>query len=93
MTDFLDTLFELIIDRRNHPPPDSYTASLFAQGTPRIAQKVGEEAVEVVVAAASKNKAQVVTESADLLYHLLVLLADQEVSLKMVKDELKRRHQ
>jgi phosphoribosyl-ATP pyrophosphohydrolase/phosphoribosyl-AMP cyclohydrolase len=87
----IDTLEEIIRERARNLPDKSYTASLLQQGTARIAQKVGEEAVETVVAAMQKNREAVKEESADLLYHLLVLLQDQGISVSDVTGVLKRR--
>jgi len=75
----LDRLFATIASRRGGDPALSYTAKLFEAGTPRIAQKLGEEAVETVIAAV-KGESGLVGESADLLYHLLVLWADAGVA-------------
>ena len=75
----LDRLFVIIASRRGGDPALSYTAKLFSEGTPRIAQKLGEEAVETVIAAV-KGETGLVAESADLLYHLLVLWADAGVA-------------
>ncbi len=80
-----------IRDRRKTMPSDSYTAKLFTAGTPRIAQKVGEESVETIIAALSKNKQRLTEESADLLYHLIVLLCQEESALEDVTEELRRR--
>lgn len=81
----------IIRDRRRQQPAESYTSKLFGQGTPRIAQKVGEEAVEIVIAALQRDQDSLKGESADLLYHLLVLLQDQGLSLSDVTAELKKR--
>ena len=89
----LRSLAGVIADRHRERPDGSYTASLFAKGTGAIAQKVGEEATETVVAALSQGKERLIAESADLLYHLLVLLADRGVSLEEVEEELRRRSQ
>ncbi|GAD90460.1 MULTISPECIES: bifunctional phosphoribosyl-AMP cyclohydrolase/phosphoribosyl-ATP diphosphatase HisIE [Vibrio] len=84
---------ETLLGERKHADPDSsYTASLYARGTKRISQKVGEEGVEVALAATSGDKAELVCESADLIYHLLVLLQDQGLSLNDVVNKLKERH-
>jgi phosphoribosyl-ATP pyrophosphohydrolase/phosphoribosyl-AMP cyclohydrolase len=83
----------VLASRKDAAPDDSYTASLFAKGTKRIAQKVGEEGVEVALAATAGDKAELLNESADLLYHLLVLLQDQELSLHQVTEVLASRHQ
>ena len=72
----LDRLYQAILDRRGADPTVSYTAKLFSRGRPKIAQKLGEEAVEVVIDAIRDDVQAVAEESADLLYHLLVLWAD-----------------
>jgi phosphoribosyl-ATP pyrophosphohydrolase/phosphoribosyl-AMP cyclohydrolase len=87
----IDKLEEIIRDRAERLPSESYTASLLQQGTGRIAQKVGEEAVETVVAAMQKDREAVKEESADLLYHLLVLLRDQGISVSEVGGVLRKR--
>ncbi len=89
---FLHQLEQTLADRKNADPSSSYTASLFARGTKRISQKVGEEGVEVALAATAGDKKEVINESADLIYHLLVLLQDQNLSLKDVTDQLQQRH-
>lgn len=90
-TDQLDALETLIRSRRDADPASSYVAQLFAKGRPKIAQKLGEEAVETVIAACSADDAAIVPEAADLLFHLLVLLADAGLSLDDVRAELARR--
>jgi phosphoribosyl-ATP pyrophosphohydrolase len=87
----LDRLYATIQQRKAAAPAGSYTASLFAGGRARIAQKVGEEAIEVVLASAFGQDERVVYESADLLYHLLVLLADHDIAPEAVYAELERR--
>lgn len=89
---FLHQLEKVIGSRRTAAPDSSYTASLFAAGTSRIAQKVGEEGVELALAGVSNDRGRVVAESADLLYHMLVLLAAREIDLQEVFQELERRH-
>lgn len=89
---FLEDLESIIIDRLKDPPEDSYTARLANAGMKRIAQKVGEEGVELALAAAAGDKNEVVDEAADLLYHVIVLLTVQELGLKDVCDRLKTRH-
>lgn len=89
-----DTLFQLertIRQRRAADPSSSYVAKLSGRGRSKIAQKVGEEAVETVIAAMADDRAGVVGESADLLFHLLLLLADLDISLDDICDELDRR--
>ncbi|MBK9152910.1 MAG: bifunctional phosphoribosyl-AMP cyclohydrolase/phosphoribosyl-ATP diphosphatase HisIE [Chloracidobacterium sp.] len=91
-SDFLFGLEELIRSRRDHPVEGSYTSSLLAAGRKRIAQKVGEEAVEVVLEAQdADNDESLKNESADLIYHLLVLLADRNIGLSEVIKTLKER--
>jgi phosphoribosyl-ATP pyrophosphohydrolase len=87
----LEALFAVIASRRNADPGSSYTAKLFAKGRGKIAQKLGEEAVETIVAALSQGKAEVIGESADVLYHLLVLWAECGVEPAEVWAELARR--
>lgn len=89
---WLHQLEQLLAARKSASPESSYTASLYASGTKRIAQKVGEEGVEVALAATG-DKAELISESADLIYHLLVLLQDQGLALSDVIDKLKQRHQ
>lgn len=91
-TGFLHELEGVIQSRKEKPDEKSYTASLFTKGTKKIAQKVGEEATEVILEAMDNKKDLLVEESSDLLYHLLVLLADQGVSLKDVESKLIERH-
>ena len=89
--EFLGYLERLIENRQKEMPDGSYTASLFAQGLPQIAKKVGEEAIEVVLTV-SQDKARSLEEAADLLYHLLVFLAQRGVTLSEMMEELKGRH-
>ena len=90
-TAVLDRLYATIRERKANAPAGSYTASLFAGGRARIAQKVGEEAIEVVVASIEGKDERVVYESADLLYHLFVLLAGHNIPPDAVYAELERR--
>ncbi|MES2442960.1 MAG: phosphoribosyl-ATP diphosphatase [Pseudomonadota bacterium] len=89
--DPLDRLEATIRDRRTGDPSASYVAKLTAKGRAKIAQKLGEEAVETVIAAIEDDKAALTGEAADLMFHLLVLLADAGVSLDDVRAELARR--
>jgi phosphoribosyl-ATP pyrophosphohydrolase/phosphoribosyl-AMP cyclohydrolase len=91
--DFLATLENIIVERRASPVAGSYTSELYASGTQRIAQKVGEEAIEVALASCHDDRQEIVGEAADLLYHLLVLLANQEIRLAEVISTLESRHQ
>jgi phosphoribosyl-ATP pyrophosphohydrolase len=85
-------LFEVIEDRKNNPTENSYTAGLFAEGLPKIAQKVGEESAEVIVAALAQDDQRLVEEVADLTYHTLVLLSARGLTPGQVFAELERRH-
>ncbi|HEY0269829.1 MAG TPA: phosphoribosyl-ATP diphosphatase [Sphingomonas sp.] len=91
MADTLTHLEATIAGRRNADPGSSYVAQLFAKGTSKIAQKLGEEAVETVIAALGGDKAAIAGEAADLLFHLLVLLEATGVPLATVLAELDRR--
>lgn len=90
---FLHQLESVILDRKLNPDESSYTSSLFKKGINKIAQKVGEEAVEIVIEAKDDNKDLFLGEAADLLYHYLVLLAAKDIKLDEVLDLLKGRHQ
>jgi phosphoribosyl-ATP pyrophosphohydrolase len=92
MSDMLNQLEAIIADRKANPNETSYTASLFAAGRPKIAQKVGEEATEVIVAALAQSRAEQIGELSDLFYHTLVLMADLGISLDDVRTELEKRH-
>jgi phosphoribosyl-ATP pyrophosphohydrolase len=87
----LDRLYAAIEARRNADPATSYTAKLLSRGTGKIAQKLGEEAVEAVIEAVGRRPEKLVAESADVLYHLLVLWVDAGVRPEQVWAELKRR--
>ncbi|HKK31388.1 MAG TPA: phosphoribosyl-ATP diphosphatase [Alphaproteobacteria bacterium] len=87
----IDNLFAVIDSRRGADPESSYTAKLFARGTAKIAQKVGEEAVETVIEGMRGDRERLVAESADLLYHLTVLWADQGIRPEDVWTELASR--
>jgi phosphoribosyl-ATP pyrophosphohydrolase/phosphoribosyl-AMP cyclohydrolase len=90
---FLSELEGIIADRMAVQPQESYTARLIAGGTARIAQKVGEEALEVAIAAVGGNDNEVLSEAADLLYHLLVLLKVRGLTLDRVAETLRVRHE
>jgi len=89
---FLALLENIIANRIADQPDGSYTAKLFARGPSRIAQKVGEEGVETALAAVTRDDAGLISECADLLFHLLVLLKSRELTLGQVTDELRARH-
>ena len=87
----LDDLYSVIIDRKGADPDESRTAKLFARGVAKIAQKVGEEAVETVIEGVRGDRERLTEESADLLYHLLVLWADQGLKPEAVWEALRAR--
>lgn len=90
--DFLFELEEVIDDRRSHPRDDSYTSKLFSKGLNKIAQKVGEEAVELVIEAKDNDPDCFRSEAADLLYHLMVLLSAKGIRYSEVMAVLRARH-
>lgn len=92
MADMLHKLEQIIIDRKTQQNSESYTSSLFADGRAKIAQKVGEEATEVIVATLAQSREEQIGELADLFYHTLVLMADIDISLDDVMSELEKRH-
>jgi len=87
----IDNLYKIIRGRKLKMPKDSYAASLFLLGEDRIIQKVGEEATEVIIAAKNKNKKRIISEVADLLFHLLVFLVLKDVTLPDIEKELESR--
>lgn len=89
---FLKYLQDFIVRRRQEMPEDSYTSSLFNKGIGRIAQKVGEEAVETVIEAMGGNDERLLYEASDLLYHLIVLLTYKGYRIEDLANELKKRH-
>ena len=91
--EFLATLEGVIQDRLKNPTEASYTARLAAEGEVRVAKKLGEEAVEVALAAVAETPSRLTEEAADLLYHLLLILNMRGLSLETVVTELERRHQ
>ena len=93
MADFevLEELFEVIKERQDADPEKSYAAKLFERGRPKIAQKFGEEAVELVIEAIADNKKDAVAESADVLFHMLMLWADMGIKPEKVMKELEKR--
>ena len=92
MPDMLSELQAIIQDRQQNPKPGSYTNKLLDEGISRVAQKVGEEATEVVVAALSQGRDAQIAELSDLFYHTLVLMAAKGITLDDVYAELERRH-
>ncbi len=89
----LDQLFSIICERRDNPTAQSYTARLIAEGEDEIVKKVGEEAVEVILAAKGQGDQRLIEEISDLTYHVLVLLAYRGLSPEDIRAELARRHQ
>ncbi len=85
-------LFDVIEDRKQNPNEKSYTARLFNEGLPKIAQKVGEEGTEVVVAALAQEDQRLIEEVADLTYHTLVLLSARGLTPAHIAAELEKRH-
>lgn len=88
----LEELYQIILDRQQNPKSGSYTNRLFTDGAQKITQKVGEEAIEVIIAAGNQGRQRVIEETADLIYHLWVLLVDQGIDLAEIEVELTQRH-
>ena len=80
MTDIINALYEVVADRKNHPQENSYTCYLFDKGLDKILKKIGEESSETIIAAKNGVKTDTVNEIADLLYHLLVMMAEQGIT-------------
>jgi phosphoribosyl-ATP pyrophosphohydrolase/phosphoribosyl-AMP cyclohydrolase len=91
-TEFIQYLSEIIKDRKDNPSQESYTSSLFEQGINKIAQKVGEEAVELVIESKDSNRELFLNEAADLLFHYLVLLEAKGIDILDVMEVLESRH-
>jgi phosphoribosyl-ATP pyrophosphohydrolase len=91
MDNTLRELYSVVLDRKNNPQEGSYTCYLFEKGLDKILKKVGEECAETIIAAKNGAGAEVVSELSDLLYHLMVLLAEQNIPLADVEAELGRR--
>ncbi|MDX2074187.1 MAG: phosphoribosyl-ATP diphosphatase [Alphaproteobacteria bacterium] len=91
MSDILTKLEAIIEQRKSADPDSSYIAKRLKQGTEKIAQKFGEEAVETIIAAMKRDKKEIVSESADMIFHWLLLLADAGVSMADVMEELSKR--
>ncbi|WP_371226417.1 phosphoribosyl-ATP diphosphatase [Roseovarius sp. 2305UL8-3] len=87
----LQDLADIISDRAKADPSDSWTAKLLAQGPEKVAEKFGEEAVEAIIEAVKGDRDALISEAADVLFHLLVMLESRQVSLSAVMDELARR--
>ncbi len=87
----IDELYRVVMDRKEHPVEGSYTNYLLDKGTEKIAKKVGEEAVETAIAAAKNDRNEIIAEIADLHYHILVLMADRDITLADIEKELRSR--
>ena len=88
----INELYAIICDRRDHPKEGSYTRQLLEAGEDEMAKKIGEEAVEVIIAAKGQGEQRIIEETADLIYHVLVLLASRGISPDLVMLELEKRH-
>lgn len=93
MNDTLQSLYQVVMDRKENPQEGSYTCYLFSQGLDKICKKVGEESAETIIAAKNGVQEDTVGEICDVLYHLMVLMAQQEIPLDAVLTELGRRSQ
>lgn len=91
MNDTLQQLYDVILNRRANPQEGSYTCYLFEKGLDKILKKVGEESAETVIAAKNGVQSDTVGEISDLIYHLLVMMAEQNIPLSAVMEELERR--
>jgi len=91
MNDTLQKLYDVILDRKANPQEGSYTCYLFDKGLDKILKKVGEESAETIIAAKNSVQSDTVGEISDLTYHLLVMMADQNIPLSAVMEELDRR--
>ena len=91
MNDTLQALYQVVLDRKTNPQEGSYTCYLFDQGIDKICKKVGEESAETIIAAKNGVQEDTVGEISDLIYHLMVLMAQQEIPLDAVLSELDRR--
>lgn len=91
MEKVLQDLYRTILDRKENGEDGSYTVYLFKKGLEKILKKVGEESTEVVISSLGKNKEEQINEICDLTYHLLVLMAELDIPLESVEDELKKR--
>lgn len=93
MNDTLQSLYRVVMDRKENPQEGSYTCYLFNQGIDKICKKVGEESAETIIAAKNGVQEDTVGEICDVIYHLMVLMAQQEIPLDAVLEELDRRSQ
>ena len=93
MDNTLETLYHVVLDRKVNPQEGSYTCYLFEKGLDKILKKVGEECSETIIAAKNGAQSDTVGEISDLIYHLLVMMAEQKIPLSAVMEELDRRSQ
>ncbi len=91
MNEILNELYQVITDRKKNPKEGSYTCYLFDKGLDKILKKVGEEASETIIAAKNDSKEEIVYEVSDLLYHLMDLLVEKDITLQQIAEELKNR--
>ncbi len=91
--DVLDEVYDVIQDRRAHPKEGSYVTSLYTdkKGIDKVLEKIGEESTEVILAAKNGGEKEIVYESADLIFHLMVMLAANDIPFQKIRDELQRR--
>lgn len=87
----LDEVFSVIEDRKDIPEEGSYVASLFDKGEDSIIEKVGEEAVELIIAAKNSDKPEIISEAADLIFHIMVLICEKGVTMEDIYTELRSR--
>jgi len=90
--DIIEKLYEIIMDRKNNPKKESYTTYLFEEGIDKILKKIGEESSEVIIAAKNEPQKELIYETADLIYHLMVLLVEKDVNLDQIEAELSNRY-
>lgn len=88
----LEELYKIIEDRKRKMPENSYVASLFKKDKDSIIQKIGEESTELIIAAKGKSRQRIISETADLIFHLLVFLSSLNISLEDINQELKARN-
>lgn len=93
MKDVINDLYEVVLDRKENGEDGSYTKYLFGKGLDKILKKVGEEATEVIIAAKNDDKDELVGEICDLTYHLMVMMADKNIDIKLVEAELEKRRE
>ncbi len=93
MADVLDEVYAVVADRKAHPKEGSYTTSLYnhRKGLDKVLEKIGEESAELIIAAKNGGEKEIVSETADLFFHAMVLLAAKDIPLEKVKEEFARR--